>query len=206
MRGLKVVLIIFALILLSASASAQSLLSQLDSLMSLSSSSTCDPVNMFSSVPQMTSMISGFPTDGSFFQSTGSSPYNQIVDQSFQWPGPSYNKWTAHGITPPSTYTQPSGNVSQDSVSSPEAQAWANAPAITQVQKDKALKIAATSPLCAQYNTYPDESWTCNWGSPYDGHTIQVFPSTGNSQGTDVDFFVNIDDGTIVNSYVNPTF
>ena len=116
--------------------------------------------------------ITGSSTSGLSYIPVGS-------DSGFQWPSSSYNKWTANGVTPPSTYTQPSGNVSQDSVSSPETQAYPNAPAITQAQKDEALKIAATSPLCAQYNIYPDESWTCNWGMPYDGHTIQVFPSTG---------------------------
>jgi len=46
----------------------------------------------------------------------------------------------------------------------------------TQAQKDEALQIAATSPLCKQYNAYPDESWRCAWNSsPSDGHTVDVF-------------------------------
>ena len=74
----------------------------------------------------------------------------------------------------------------------------------TQAQKDDALKIAATSPLCQQYNVYPDESWDCQWlTSPHDGSSIIV--SKRLSDGNTLEISVDLNSGTIVNSqYVSP--
>lgn len=203
MKIIIVALIMLVLLTLSASASALSSPSQLNSFMSLSSSSTCDPVNMFSSVPQMTSMISGFPTDGSFFQSTGSSPYNQIVDQSFQWPGLGYQKPLTPIVTAPLDLVATASN---------------NAPAITQAQKELALNIVAQTAMYKQYMQYPNDGWRYQWASPYDGHTIimtsDINPNTSALNGMPITqnelynpdapcsgaliFSIDLDNGTIL--------
>lgn len=68
----------------------------------------------------------------------------------------------------------------------------------TQEQKDEAFKIAATSPLCAQYNAYPDESWSCTWaGDTPDGHTILVSKELG---GYFLDITVDLNTDSIVNA------
>ena len=87
----------------------------------------------------------------------------------------------AHADLVPTTFGYPPGTGTNAPTSQPD-----NGYGPTQAQKDEALQIAAASPLCQQYNTYPDESWSCGWAgvetdsqgnviAPDDGHTVNVF-------------------------------
>lgn len=212
MRGLTVAIIILALIIFTTSASALSMPSLFGSMTSFPAISTnINPISTFSfgtsndgsvitnnpltDMSSVSSIIDGTSTIPVIIGNPSNSIQNLPVglDSGFQWPGVGYNKWTAHGVTPPSNYIQPSETVSATPTPIPD---------ITQAQKDEALKIAATSPLCKEYNSYPDESWMASWGSPYDGHTIGVFTTLSN--GYIFEIWVNIDNGTIVNTLYQP--
>lgn len=217
MRGLKIALIIFVLITLSASASAQSVPFNSGSLMSFPTGFTSyEPTNMFSSgltgyspvvsIPSADiSSVSPSISDTSLIPAAIGSSANGLSyvpvgsDSGFQWPSSSYNKWTANGVIPPSAYTQSSEPVSVTPTPTPT-------PDVTQAQKDKALQIAAGSPLCEKYNAYPNESWDVTWQYPYDGHTAQVYPMTGFSDGNSIEIIVDLNTNSIVNSEVVPAY
>ncbi|HTY90710.1 MAG TPA: hypothetical protein VMC84_05980 [Methanocella sp.] len=70
-------------------------------------------------------------------------------------------------------------------------------PAPTQEQKEEAIKIAATSPVCKQYNAYPDASWSVGWsGFPPDGHTLDVFKEISTNYFLTI--WVDLDTGSVV--------
>lgn len=75
---------------------------------------------------------------------------------------------------------------------------------LSEAQKDEARKIAATSPLCAEYNTYPDDSWTCDWAChPADGHTVAVWKEI--DDGSSLDITVDLNTQKVVSSYRTPS-
>lgn len=49
---------------------------------------------------------------------------------------------------------------------------YANAPKLTQEQKDEALKIASKSPVYKQYIQYPHGQFTFTWSYPYTGKIL----------------------------------
>jgi len=71
---------------------------------------------------------------------------------------------------------------------------------LSEAQKVEARKIAATSPVCDEYNTYPDESWNCEWAChPADGHTVIVGKEI--KEGT-IGITVDLNTLTVVSSYL----
>ena len=74
---------------------------------------------------------------------------------------------------------------------------------MTQTQREEAIKIAGTSPICPEYNLHPDDSWDCEWTTPSDGHTIIV----GKQMSGDTVFqiFVDLNTQKVVKSYRNPS-
>jgi hypothetical protein len=74
-------------------------------------------------------------------------------------------------------------------------------PPITQAQKEEAFQIASTSPLCSEYNTYPDDTWTCEWAPPADGHTILVWKAISNGS---IEITVDLNTHSVVTSYLIP--
>lgn len=203
---LRAALITLALLMIPTSVAALSMPSQLGSLMSFPAiTSGFDPTNTFSSGLAEYSPVVSIPSAGISSASPSISDTSLIPanigsltnglsyvpvgsDSGFQWPSSSYNKWTANGVTTPSAITT------------------ASSPAPTQAQKDKALKIAATSPLCKQYNVYPDESWGCEWTDPSDGHTITVTTQVG-TQGSspygNIWISVDLNTGKVTNGAFN---
>ena|GEM_PF-4545068 len=70
-----------------------------------------------------------------------------------------------------------------------------NGPPLTQAQMDRLQQIAATSPVCKEYNESPNENtWQIAWVSPYDGHTLYIDHNFG---GGIRSFEVDLNAGTI---------
>lgn len=208
MRGLRVVLIIFALLTLSTSAGALSMPFHFGSLMSFPVSSTAfQPFNMFSSGLTVSNPLSVTPISYISPISTTTGKTSQI---------PSIMPSTSSMISSPCSNNQ---NSLLDSLSSsgstqmasnnfpnpaePETSDQGTRLNVPQTQKDEALKIAASSPLCKQYNVYPNESWGCEWVESFpafNNHNLEVYTPVGTFYGSTLVITVDLNTGSIVKS------
>ncbi|HTY89831.1 MAG TPA: hypothetical protein VMC84_01515 [Methanocella sp.] len=193
MRGLKVALIISLMLAFMIPVSALSMPYQFGSLMSFpelsmninplgtSSLWTSDSSPTMFKAPSMDLSSIAFPSLSELngFQimpstTTVSSPITSMKKGGFGQDAPEQNPIPLQDITVP------------------------------QDKKNKALEIAANSPLCKEYNVYPDDSWQARWETdPSDGHTIRV--STGLPNYYSVEIVVDLNTGNVVKSdYVPP--
>lgn len=184
MRTLTIALITLSLLILSASTSALSLPFQSGTLMSFPTSSTgLEPFNMFS-----LGSVSGSPATipSKLVINSRSIPMDQ-----FSGTDPGNNKWIDHTFVPTAS-------------PNPVADAYFNAPSITQEQKDRALNIASTSDVYKKYIQYPNSGWTYTWTYPYTGAIhLSTTISPNNPSATvygQLSFDVDINKGTVINA------
>jgi hypothetical protein len=78
---------------------------------------------------------------------------------------------------------------------------WSNAPAITQEQKDNALKIASKTTVYKEYIKYPHSSFTYDWSYPYTG-AIHLETIINSSQYNGILYFT-INNSTVSNDGFN---
>lgn len=78
-------------------------------------------------------------------------------------------------------------------------------PLPTQAQKDEAIKIASTSPLCKQYNAYPNENWNFGWngGTPA-GNIINLMAELPDTNWLEIVVDLNTD--SIVSATIDPSW
>lgn len=82
--------------------------------------------------------------------------------------------------------------------------AWANAPNLTQEDKDKALQIASTSDLYKEYIGSSNWTFSYQWNYPYDGNVYMSTTVNPNSNNSGIlGFIVDIKNNSMVSSHFN---
>jgi hypothetical protein len=215
MKLLKIALITLILLTLSASASALSIPSMFGLLTSFPALSTnTNPIGAFSfGTSDGNSIIASNPlTDMSSISSTpqGSSSVFPVITPSTS----TFFSSGINGLNSPidsqlsdySTQGIPNNYANPGECESTDQSIRMN---VDQAQKDEALKIAASSPLCKQYNVYPDESWGCEWAAGSfpmisSNSDLEVYTTGGTLTDNTLVITVDLDSGTIVSSQIEP--